>query len=361
MTKNQVTLRSFPAGTAASGKTVTFKKESDDSTITSDTTDANGQAQYSANGSPGPFYWTATDTTPDPDVTRAGSSTSYGSGGAYSLYEIPFALRAMGDGVVDGYANELAVTYDGAGLDLDIDTGAAVIAGIPFVAYTTTHTTSVGTRDATNPKACYVVVEVSPPGQSDEGRAEIKTVCGTAAASPALPALTNTETLRQYALASYRLPNTSSTTITNLADARTFLLQPTARNPVVSSIVRRTDSTEATTTSTTGALLTGLTTTLTLLNGVVYDIEARSLLVGKISSSGFTWGIAPYINGTGVGNIATYLTNNNTDFAALGNVHTLEGLTGTGASIACGVGGKVSGGTMTYSAGYLMVRATPRT
>lgn len=359
MTKNQVTLRSFPAGTAASGKTVTFKKEADDTTITSDTTDSDGQAQYAANGSPGPFYWSATDATPDPDVTRAGSSRSYGSGGSYSLYELPYALRAMGDGVIDGLLNELAVTYDAAGLDLDVATGGAVIAGVPAIFYDVTDFTSVGTRDATNPKACYLVVEVSPPGQSDEGRAELKSVCGTAAASPALPSLTNDETLRQYALASYRLPNTSSTTLTNVTDLRTFLLQPTARNPVVSSVVRRVDSTEAATTSTTGADVTSLTTTLTLVNGVIYDIEARALLVGKISTSAQTWQIAPYITGTS--EIATYITNNNTDFAALGNVHTLEGVTGTGASISLGLRAKVSGGTMTYQAGYLMCRAVPRT
>lgn len=357
--KTQITMRSYPAGAAVSGKTVTFKLEADDSTITSDTTDANGQAQYSANGSPGPFYWTSTDATPDPDVTRAGSSTSYGSGGAYSLYELPFVLRAMGDGVVEDYANELAVSYDGAGLDLDIDTGAAVLAGIPFVAYTATDLTSVGTRDATHPKACYVVVEVAPPGQSDEGRAELKAVCGTAAASPSLPTLTNDETLRQLALASYTLPNTGSTTLTNLTDTRDFLLQPFARNPVVSSVVRRVDSTEATTTSTTGADVTGLTTTVTLLNNVVYDLTARVLLLGKISTSAQTWQIAPYLNGTG--NTATFITNNNTEFAALGNVHTLAGLTGTGAAVNCGVRIKVSSGTCTYAAGYLQVVAVPRT
>lgn len=356
--KTQITLRSYPAGAAVSGKTVTFKKESDDSTITTDTTDANGQAQYSANGSPGPFYWTATDTTPDPDVTRAGSSMSYGSGGAYSLYELVYALRAMGDGVVQAFLDGLAVTYDGAGLDLDVGAGAAVVAGIPAVFYTATDFTAVGTRDATHPKACYLVLEVSPPGQSDEGRAELKAVCGTAAASPALPALTNTETLRQHALASYRLPNTGSTTLTNLVDLRSYLLQPSARNPVVSSVVRRVDSSEASTTSTTGADASGLTTTLTLLNGVIYDLEARVVLVGKISSSGQMWQLAPYLNGTG--NLAAYVGGNNTDFAALGNVHTLAGVTGTGAAISCGVRVQVSGGTATYQAGYLLVKAVPR-
>lgn len=361
MVKARVTLRTYPGGAGAASKTVTFKKESDDSTITTDTTDANGVADYSANGSPGPWYWTGTDTTTDPDAVRVGSTDSYGSGGAYSLYELSYALRALGDGVVSDYGDELEVTYDASGLDLDIGTGAALGAGVPFVAYDDTHLTSVGTRDATNPKACYIVVEISPPGQSDEGRSEIKAVCGTAAASPTLPTLTNDETLRQIALASYRLPNTSSTTLTLLSDVREFLLDPTTltHNPIVSSIVRRTDPTSSVaTTSTTGADVTSLTTTVTLLSGVVYDLEARALLVGKISSSGQTWSIAPYLDGTS--NIASYVSGNNTDYLALGNVHTLAGVTGDGGTVSCGLRIKVSGGTATYITGYLLVTATPR-
>lgn len=360
MTKAQGTFRAYPAATAQSGETVTIKKEADDSTITTDTTDSDGQWQYSANGSPGPWYWTSTDTGPTPDITRAGSTKSYGSGGAYSLYELAYALRVLGDGVIDDFLNELAVTYDGSGLDLDIATGGAVGAGVPAIFYDATDLSSVGTRDATNPKACYVVVEISPPGQSDEGRSEIKAVCGTAASSPSLPTLTNDETLRQIALASYTLPNTSSTTLTNVTDLRTFLLDPVARNPVVSSIVRRTDpATETTTTSTSGADVTSLTTTVTLLNGVVYDLEARALLVCKISSSGQTVQIAPYLNGTG--NIATYVTGNHTDYMALGNAYTLEGVTGSGSSVSCGLRIKVSGGTATYITGFLLVKAVPRT
>ena len=357
MTKAQGTFRTYPAGAAASGETVTIKKEADGSTITTDTTDANGQWQYSANGSVGPWYWEATNAS----VTRAGSTKSYGSGGAYSLYELAYALRVLGDGVIEGYLDDLEVTYDGAGLDLDVAAGGAVGAGVPAIFYDATELTSVGTRDATHPKACYVVVEISPPGQSDEGRSEIKAVCGTAAASPSLPSLTNDETLRQIPLATYRLPNTSSTTLSNLADARAFLLDPAniTRNPIVSSVVRRTDPTsEATTTSTTGEDVTSLTTTVTLVSGVVYDLEARALLVCKISSSGQTVSIAPYLNGTS--NIATYISGNHTDYLALGNVHTLAGVTGSGAAVSCGLRIKVSGGTATYQAGYLLVRAVPR-
>jgi hypothetical protein len=357
MTKAQLTLREYPGAAAEVGATVTFKKHSDGSTITTDTTDANGQAQYEANGSPGPWYWESVVGS----TTRRGSSKSYGGGGAFSAYELVYALRIMGDGVIDGYLNELAVTYDGAGLDLDINTGAALGAGVIANFPSVTDLTSVGTRDATHPKACYCVVEIAPPGQSDEGRSEIKAVCGTAAASPVLPTLTNDETLRQVALATYTLPNTGSTTLTNLADVRAFVLDPDGQNPeaVQSAVVRRSDPTaEITTTSTSGVDVTGLTSTLTLTSGVVYDIEVRGYLLCKSSSSGQTVSIAPYGNGSAA--IASYVSGNHTDYAALGNVHTIAGVTGSGAAIAVGLSWKVSGGTATANVGYVLAKAVPR-
>jgi hypothetical protein len=255
----------------------------------------------------------------------------------------------------------LAVTYDAAGLDLDVAAGGVSAAGVPAIFYTVTDHTVATARDATNPKACYLVVEVTPPGQAAEGKAVIKDVCGTAAASPTLPTLTNDETLRQVALASFTLPTTASTTLTNVTDVREYLLDPDSLTPsaVQSSVVRRTDPTvEATTTSTTGVDATSLTTTVTLTNGVVYDLLAQVGLLCKSSASGNTAQLAAYLNGTG--NVGAFVGTNLTDYAWVGNVHTLSGVTGTGAAIDCGVRVKVSGGTMTYTVGYLMVTAVPR-
>ena len=356
MTKAVHTIRTFPAGAAAATKPYTVKLHADDSTLQSGNTDANGQVSYAPNLSPGPFYITGTDATPDPDSVRVTSSKSTGSGGAYSLAELPLVLRAFGNGVIDGYLNELAVSYDAAGLDLDIATGAMIAKGIPAVVTTTFEHAVVTARDATNPKACYLVLEFTGVGETNEGKVVSKDVCGTAAASPSLPALTQTEATYQYPLATFTLPTTASTTLTNVVDVRTFVGQ---RNPVVSSVVRRTDPTsEATTTSTTGADATSLTTTVTLLNGVVYDLELRCFLMSKISSAGQTAQVAGYLNGTG--NISAYISSNATDFVGVANVHTLEGVTGSGAAISCGVRIKCSGGTMTYQAGYLMVKAVPR-
>jgi hypothetical protein len=360
MTKAQGTIRTYPGGAASVGLTVSIKRESDDTEITTDTTDAEGQWQYSADGSPGPWYWTATDAAEDPDVIRAGSSKSYGTGGAYSLYELAYALRVMGDGVIEGFLNELEVTYDAAGLDLDINTGGVLAAGVPAIFYGATDFTDVGIRDATHPKACYLVVEVTPPGQAEEGKAELASVCGTAAASPALPTLTNDETLRQIALASYRLPNTSSTTLTDLVDLRSYLLDPDARNPIVTGLAERTDpAVEATTTSTTGADATWVagSPNTTLLDGVVYDIDAIAFVVGKVTA-GQSWSISPYIGSTS--QLASYVSATNEEYMGLMNVHSRTGIVGDGSALNNGLRIKVSGGTMTYQVGFLQVRAVPR-
>ncbi len=355
MTAVKHTIRTYPGGAAAATKPYSIKLHADDSVLQSGNTDANGQVSYAPNLSPGPWYLTATDATPEPDAVRVISTKSSGSGGAYSLGELPMALRGLGNGVVAGYLNALAVSYDGAGLDLSVATGAAVVKGIPAVVNTAANPAIVTTRDAANPKACYLVLEVTGVGQTNEGKVEFKDVCGTAAASPALPALTQTEATYQYPLASFRLPTTASTTLTTLADVRTYL---GIRNPVVGSVVRRVNpATEDTTTSTTGVDATGLTTTVTLLSGGVYDVTATALLVAKVTV-GQTVSIAPYISG--VGNSATYVDSNATTHAAIGNVHTLEGVVGTGAAISCGLRIKVSGGTGTYQVGYLEIVATPR-
>jgi hypothetical protein len=351
------TLRTYPAGApAAAGMVVELIRESDDVVLDDTTTDADGEFAFTLNGHPGPWRWEGTDTAPATDVVRATSSLSYGSGGAYSLWELVYALRALGNGVVAGYANELEVTYDGAGLDLDVATGATVIKGIPVGFPAVTDYTLVTARDATHPKACYLVVETVGAGEVTEGLTRILDVCGAAAASPALPALTQTEALYQLPLASFTLPNTGSTTLTNLADLRTYTL---ARNPTLTSTVRRSDPTlELTTTSTAGANATGLTTTVTLLNGVVYDLEARAYLQAKISSVAETAQLAIYLNDTP--NMSSFVTTSRTDLTGLTNTHLLSAVTGTGAAISCGVRIKVSAGTMTYSVGYLQVIARPR-
>jgi hypothetical protein len=355
MTRERWTIRTFPAGAAASGIPYTVKLHADDSTLASGTTDASGQATYTPNLSPGPHYITATDTAPTPDSVRVMSSKSYGSGGAYSLAELPIILRALGTGVLRNYLNACAVTYDAAGLDLDTNTGGLMALGIPAVISSSIHQSVTTTRDVTNPKQCYWVAEFTGIGQTNEGKVELKDVCGTAAASPALPALTQTEATWQLPLATFRLPNSSSTTLTQLTDVRSYLL---TRNPVLVAIAQRTNpATETTTTSTTGVDASSLNTSVTLVSGVTYDIEARGFLVCKISAAPFQAQMAVYIGSTST--MSDFISTTNTTYISLYNTHTLT-VVGSGAAVSCAVRIKVTGGTMTYQVGQLEVTATPR-
>jgi hypothetical protein len=358
LTKEKYTLRTYPGGAAATGMAYSVKLHLDDSDLDTGTTDSAGQATYEVNLSPGPHYFTGTDDAPTPDAVRVVSSQSTGSGGAYSLAELPLVLRALGTGVIDGYLNELACTDPGTSKNIAYNTGAALIGGIPCVVSTGGTYAVAASQDATNPKACYLVLEVTNIGETEEGKSVLMDYCGAAAASPSLPSLTSATTTR-YPLYTFTLGNSGASaanSITNLTDVRTFI---PGRNPVVPSIVRRTDPTsEATTTSTTGADATSLTTTPTLLNGVVYDLQARCFLLCKISDAAQTAQVSVYLNGTS--NLATYVTTNSTSYVGLANAYDLLEVTGSGGTISCGVRIKVSGGTMTYSVGLLEVIAVPR-
>jgi hypothetical protein len=363
MTKTTVTMRTIPAGAPLAGAEYNIIRESDDVELDDGVTDADGQFTYSPNGSPGPWRWDTTDTSTTPETVRSGSTKSAGSGGSYSLYEVPIALRALGNGVIDGYLNELAVTDPDSGPNLAYATGAVLLRGIPGV-WSTAGTYAVTdhvSQDATHPKACYLVIELTGMGEAAEGKMEMKAICGAAAASPSLPTPTTTEAAFQYPLYSFTLGNSASSNTDDIAtgslvDVRTFL--GTLR-PLLSSTVRRTDTVTPTTTiSTTGEDVTSLTTALTLVNNVVYDLEAWGAVLVKAPASQ-TVSIAPYLNGTG--NIATYtVSSESADYTLLENAHSLAAVTGTGAAVSCGMRWKVSSGTGNALTGIFIAKATPR-
>ena len=363
MAKFKWTARTYPAGAVAASKGYTIKKHVDDSTLASGTTSVAGEIDYSQNGGPGPVYVTVTDTTPDTDVTRVTSSKSTGSGGSYALAEVPMALRALpgNNGIVNGYLNKLAITDPGTAANLAYATGAAVIKGIPVVFGASGTHAVVTARDATHPKACYLVVEVTGIGETEEGKAVLKDSCGAAAASPTLPSLTQTEATYQYPLASFTLGasgESAANSVTNLTDLRTVPRRPQPRRlrhrpPHRPGGERHHDQHRR----------RGRDLHLRLH---VTDAPLRHRLrhrcgglpAGK-GHGGADGSIAPYANG--VGNIATYVsTDASSDYVGIGNAYTLENVTGAGVGITCGLRIKVSGGTGTYLTGYLKIVARPR-
>lgn len=353
-------IRTYPGGLKASGKAYTVKKEADGSTLGSGTTDSDGKFTYTQNLSPGPTYWTATDTSTDPDSVRVGSSISTGTGGAYSLAEVPIALRVLGNGIIRGYLNEMACTDPGTAKKISYGTGAAIVNGIPTVIHTAGDYTATTSTDATNTKACYLVLEVTGLGEPEEGKVVMKDVCGSAAASPSLPGLTQTEATYQFPLYTFILGVTGATaanSITTLTSVRTFA----STNPTVLAAARRENplvvNGVTTTTGATAGWTDGSTST-TLADGVTYDISAYVAVLCK-AGAGETISIAPFINGTS--NVATYIsTNVSTDYVLLSNHYALSGVVGTGAAITNGLRIKVSGGTGSYLTGSILFTAVPR-
>jgi hypothetical protein len=355
--KTTVTIRSFPAGVATAGLPVAFKTIANPGvTLATPNTDASGQVTFQPNLSPGPITWEATDLAPDPDVTRKGSSRTAGSGGAYSEYEVPYVLRSLGAGVVRQYGAGLPVTYVTGGLNLDIGTGAALSGqGLPAVVYAAMVAPVSGAlRDATNPKACYLVLEWTGLGQAEEGKCIANVVCGAAAASPALPAsLTQTEALWQEALASFQLPAGSGTGLTSIVDKRRFI----GGYPQLGAVAKRVSATAQNVSSTpTDVVFDAGSAALTLAPGITYDLVAQASLLLKAPASQ-TISLALLLDNT----LSSYTDSTiSTDFVSVSAATNKAGVVGTGAAITNALRLKVSGGTGQHLTGYLLITATPR-
>jgi hypothetical protein len=355
--KSTVTIRSFPAGTPTASLQVFFKTLANPgTTIASPFTDANGQVTFQPNLSPGPFTWEAPDLAPEPDVKRMGNSRTCGSGGAYSEYELPYVLRALGPGVVRNYGSSLAVSYATGGLNLDLGTGAALSGqGIPAVVYSAmVHAVDPTLRNASNPRACYLVLEWTGLGQPEEGKVITNVVCGTPAASPVLPAgLNQQESIWQEALASFQLPISSSTVLSNIVGRQRYI----GGYPQLSTIAKRLSATAVPVTNTTGidATFDSGAPNLALANGIVYDVVAQAAMQLKAPSGG-TISLAVLLDNT----LSVYTDSNiSTDFVTVSSVTTKQVL-GAGVAITNSIRLKVSAPTGQHGTGYLLVTATPR-
>lgn len=356
--KLQDVFRSVPGGAPVSGATVKLYRHSNNSEITFSpaiTTNNSGVWTMTLDMNPGPVYWEATDGT----TTRRGSSRAYGMAGPLPLYELVYVLQALGDGVVDGALNEFAVSA-GSGRVANIASGAALVQGIPVVAYSQQSVT-LDTADTSHPRIDTVVIEVTPAGQSEEGKSEIKLVKGTPAASPAAPTLTQSSSVWQHPLADVRI-NAGSASITSVTSRRVFLLAPgtLTRNPTVQQTAIYSTTTDQTISSTSGQSLNAPVASATLLDGVVYDVVVRGWLLVK--GTGTNVSINTYVTSGGVTTSGTAITTGPTgEYVGLSVVQTMT-IVGSGQSISCGISARkiTSGGTAVYRSGNLLVQAIPR-
>jgi hypothetical protein len=211
------TYRLYPAGTAVSGATVGLYDADDLVTpLTTTTTAADGTWTISRNFSPGKWFIKVSDTANG--VERWMSSRDTVMQGPNSSYDINYVLASLGDGVCDNVANEFVTTA--LALDSTVQSGAALVKGIIGSATSST-VVAHDAHHATLPRKDRIVLEVTRLGETDEGKSELKIVKGTAAASPALPALTQSSSLWQYELYEVAVPATSGAL--TLTDRRTFV------------------------------------------------------------------------------------------------------------------------------------------
>lgn len=325
-------------------------------------TDAEGfwQYTYTPEGSnvtewilnPGPLYWSLGYL----GKVRKGSSKAAAMVGANSLLELPEMMQTFGtDIVVQGaIAGDFAVTYDGAGLDLDVAAGYAIVRGVG-VKNPSTRKVTLGIADGALPRIDTVVLELTRTEGDTEGKVVLKAIAGTPNAAPVPPTLTQDANTWHFPLLDARV-NAGSVNINSTTERRVFQTSGYVKNPVVMPTPARSDTIVALTTTATS--VASLAISPTLISGVWYDIEVVvDLFVDGALAVAM---IAPFINGTT--NAAAFISAPpQAGIITLRNAHTYS-MQGTGAAISCGVLAKRSGteNIVYYYGGVATARAIPR-
>lgn len=339
---------------------ITMKSHDGDATLESNIdTDAEGlfTFTYAMGGSvsagrildPGPIYFVATTDS----RTRRASSKSGGAVGPNSLLELPTLFAAWGDGVISGQLDNFAVTYDAAGLDIDIAAGCYLMDG-QLVTLPTATDLTVSTANATNPRIDRVILRRVRTAGDTEGKVTLMMKDGTAAASPAAPTLTDDANTLEVSLAQIRV-NALATTVASVTDERTYVLTAVEKNPTLQGVTRTEPG--ATALSTTAASIAALAQSIALVSGVWYTITADADL--DVDGTSSVAMIAPFIDGTT--NLSDYASAPaQTGHVSLRNVHTRR-IIGTGAAVSIGVMAKRSSAAtvVNYYTGCLTVTCIP--
>jgi hypothetical protein len=186
-------------GDGVAGITVDIKLHNGGGTVDTDTTDANGRAEFPHDdvAYPGPVYTTATSG----GTTRVRSGNVWGQlGGLIWPDDVPDTFAVLGIGVINGAGSEFACTGSGVDRVITVASGAALLKdGFPFVLDAAT-TVTLGAADGSNPRIDRVVLRLVREGETDQGKITIEVVAGTPAASPTAPALTQSSSTWEYSL-----------------------------------------------------------------------------------------------------------------------------------------------------------------
>lgn len=248
-----------PHGNAVPNLGIRVRRKRDGVTLATVTTDANGIALIAGDGHYPSFYL---ETTNQIGGARLWRSDDTIAAGAFSPAEVPYALRAFGDGYIAGYLNNLAVSLNGATLSLG--TGGALVAGYPVI--NSTADSFPLARPSTGTRVDRLVARVYGDAHEDHGLAEFAILAGTVDAGA--PALTQTSSVYEVALATVSVPSAGSLAMT---DERTPVLgRVTSRAAPVTGVAR---ASSVATSSTGGEAVLSLD--LELPQTTTYDIEAE--------------------------------------------------------------------------------------
>jgi hypothetical protein len=326
-------------------------------------TDSGGLWTLQFNGNPHDLItWSATDA----GQTRKGSSQAAPVAGSFSLAELPLALAAIPDGIIDGYANELALSQ-GTGLTVTVATGAAILVGIPFVNYSAESNVNLAiAAPGSNARIDRIYLKVRRPGQTDEGKFSYGVVTGTPAASPVAPSLPANDAANAYlSLGTVRV-NSGGSSFAAITSETARALQGSVERSA-RSVARkdRTSTANVTVSSTTPTDITELVFTQADFSPALdptrrYDIWIAAWVLGSSSSGNTGLSLAPYATIGGSQRIAGYVDNRQTN--DLGILNVLGGLTVSDGLISGGVLVKRTGNNNNthYSVAWLEATAVPR-
>jgi hypothetical protein len=256
--KYQLQVLQTPSGEPAPGLSVRVRKQSDNTTMTSLVADDDGTITYQDNGHEVPFYF---ETSGHAGAARIWSSDDAMTAGTISLPEIPIALSALGDGVVQNFLEDLLVGVSGD--TITVHTGAGLVAGYPVVVYT--DELLAISRPASGTRIDRVVLRVYPWGSSTTpGKAEVAILAGTDVA----PTLTQSADVHEVSLAQLSVPSIGTVTVT---DERIYVLAAFWQRPAPVQDTVRVSSASA---ASEGAIFSGLSVDLDLDLDATYDVYA---------------------------------------------------------------------------------------
>jgi hypothetical protein len=217
--KMRLVMRGTPGGAPVSGATVDFALASGAS-LGSDTTDADGFAEYSQEGTPGPVLAVATYN----GKTKYFDGRSLEQLGTIMVSDIPAMMRALGNGVIKGYtsptvtvAGDLALS-PGTGRKIAMAKGAILLDGHVYER-SGTDQIDIAANSSGSTRYDRVIFRFVREGQTEEGAFTKVVLTGTS--DSAGPALTNDATVKEWSIGLIRVVNGASSFVSgDITDER---------------------------------------------------------------------------------------------------------------------------------------------